>query len=556
MLRVVLFTASYSSVLDYLLSGQNLYGVLLVDFSIGTDLETIAKKSGVGFVKFSSWADISKYILDTDLIVSYRLPRIVPESIVQLTRYGAFNIHPSLLPYYKGLNPWYDMYYDGELNSGVTIHRMSSIPDEGAIMMQRNLTIEFGEPLPMATKRSERIATDMLREFLDDMIYMTSGKFQTSDNSRRNKRTLDSIRQLPVRQMWHLFRGFPSLLKKVFPELPHEYFEVGVFSEGKNNTDAHVSHDLSCIEIGDGMISLIDFSQQPMASDYIRAIESGSFKIDDTEAVEFERNVRGELVYAQGTEAIVFFANVGGERKTIRFRKDLTKAICPDYVRRMQSIGKFLEEKHISHFVRFNVVQDAVETDKGHLPALVMTYKQGTKLSEYLRDNIRYSGKLVRLAHEFEHICQINNSMGIVHGDLSDNNLLVDGDGHITILDVDHIWIKCFLEQKDCGADKAFQHPMRKNSTIMRPYLDYFSQLVIMANILVAIEQPGTYLKYCINGNIFTESDYAYPQSSVVLSEIRKHESLCNVSTAITEALSVNELSLIKPLNITVGNGI
>lgn len=273
MSRIVFLSMFRSKVLDFLLFHQERYDVLLVDFSNGTDLENIAGKSRMGYRKFCDWMDLSNYMLEIDLIITYKLPVIVPGYIVRLAQYGAFNIHPSLLPHYRGLNPWFDMYYDGELCSGVTIHRISPTPDEGAVMLQYPLTIEFGEPWTVAMGKSEKIAVEMIREFLDSKIFLRPGKAQPEMEFKVSNRAIDSIRQLSVRRMWHLFRGFPSLLKTVFPELPHTDFEVGEFYEGKSSADAEISDDFTRIEIGDSFILLIDFSRQPMALDHLRCIK-------------------------------------------------------------------------------------------------------------------------------------------------------------------------------------------------------------------------------------------------------------------------------------------
>lgn len=549
MLRITFFTSIYSRVLDYLLHEQKQYAILLVDFSMNRELKNVVAKTSAEYVEFHNWENFKKAIPHTDIIISYKLPIIIPNCIIKIARYGAFNIHPSLLPKYRGLNPWYAMYYDGELQSGVTIHRMSSRPDKGNIIIQHYLNLEFGEPLPKAIEQSEKIAIDLLKNFLNKSMFMSSGISQSVDYSKHAERTIDSIRNLPVKRMWHLFRGFPSLLKMVFPKLPHEYFEVGDFCEKDSNDETIVSDDFSHIEAKNGIIRLIDFSIHPMASDYVHAIEQRSYNIANSCQVEFERDSDGKLTYKQGAEAIVFTAIIDGERKIVRFRKDLTKISSPNYVKRMEIIRNTIVAEKLNFFVGFQVVAEAAIMPKGYFPALIMEYVNGCNLSTYLQLNLNNKTKLNKLRHEFEWIFCINNSKGIVHGDLNDNNIIIDKDGDITILDVDNLWKIDFDEQKDFGADKMFQHPLRHDNKIMCSYLDYFSQIIILANIKVALMAPKIYLKYIRNGNIFTESDYNNPQSSSILLEIRNQKDLSCVYNAISEALYAKELSSITPFN-------
>ncbi len=549
MLRVAFFTSTHSRVLDYLLHEQKQYSVLLVDFSMNGELKNAVAKLSAEYIKFHEWENLKKAIPYTDIIISYKLPFIVPDCIIKIAQYGAFNIHPSLLPEYGGLNPWYDMYYDGKLQSGVTIHRMSPRPDKGNIIIQHHLNLEFGEPLPVAINQSEKIAIDLLKNFLDNSMYMSYGFSQPIDYSKRTDRTIDLIRDLPVKRMWHLFRGFPSLLKMVFPELPHEYFEVGDFCEKDSNSETRLSEDFSHIEAKNGIIELIDFSIRPMASDYVQAIDQGAYNIAHACQVGFERDTNGKLIYKQGAEAIVFPAMIDGERKIIRFRKDVTTISSRDYVKRMGIIRNVIENEDLDFFVGFQVVAEAVIMPKGCFPSLIMEYVNGYKLSAYLQLNLHNKTKLNKLLQEFERIFRINNSKGIVHGDLNDNNIIIDKGTDIKILDVDNLWKVDFAEQKDFGADKKFQHPLRHNNKKMCSYLDYFSQIIILANIKVALEAPELYLKYIRNGNIFTESDYNDPLSSSILLEIRNQKNLTCVYTAISEALYAKELSSIKPFN-------
>lgn len=549
MLRVAFFTSTCSRVLDYLLLEQKQYAILLVDFSVNGELNNAVTKSSAEYIKFHDWENLKKAIPRIDIIISYKLPFIVPNFIIKIAQYGAFNIHPSLLPKYKGLNPWYAIYYDGELQSGVTIHRMSSTPDKGNIIIQHHLTLEFGEPLPKAIKQSEIIAINLLKKFLNNSMFMSLGISQPVDYSKHVERTIDSIRYLPVKRMWHLFRGFPSLLKMVFSELPHEYFEVGDFCEKDSNGETMVSEDFLHIEAKDGTIELIDFSKQPMASDYVLAIEQGSYNIANSNQVKFERDSYGKLTYKQGAEAIVFIATIDGERKAVRFRKALTSISSSDYVKRMEIIRNAIVNEKLNFFVDFRVVVEAVIMPKGCFPAIVMEYVNGCKLSTYLQLNLNNRTKLNKLLNKFEQLFCINNSKGIVHGDLNDNNIIIVKDGDIKILDVDNLWKVDFAEQKDLGADKLFQHPLRHDNKIMCSYLDYFSQIIILANLKVALNAPKIYLKYIRNGNIFTESDYNNPQSSSILLEIRNQKNLTCTYNAISEALSEKELSSILPFN-------
>ncbi len=76
-----------------------------------------------------------------DIILCFTFAHQVAQDICQIPTYGAVNIHPSVLPYYRGPNPL-RQFYDGADVYGVTAHRMAQGYDTGEILSQ-----EY-EPLP------------------------------------------------------------------------------------------------------------------------------------------------------------------------------------------------------------------------------------------------------------------------------------------------------------------------------------------------------------------------------------------------------------------------
>lgn len=81
--------------------------------------------------------------LEPDIVVVYRLPLLKPE-VLSIPKIGFLNIHPSLLPKYRGGNPilWMSKNYD--LNGGVTVHFMDEKADTGPILGQESFAIESG----------------------------------------------------------------------------------------------------------------------------------------------------------------------------------------------------------------------------------------------------------------------------------------------------------------------------------------------------------------------------------------------------------------------------
>jgi methionyl-tRNA formyltransferase len=66
-----------------------------------------------------------------DLILSFYYRKMIPEHILALARLGAFNMHGSLLPRYRGRAPLNWAIIHGERETGVTLHVMVKAADAG-----------------------------------------------------------------------------------------------------------------------------------------------------------------------------------------------------------------------------------------------------------------------------------------------------------------------------------------------------------------------------------------------------------------------------------------
>ncbi len=79
--------------------------------------------------------------LDPHLIVVVSFGQILPPSILQIPSLGCLNIHPSLLPRYRGAAPIQRVLMEGERETGVTIMWMNERLDAGDIFLQERTPI-------------------------------------------------------------------------------------------------------------------------------------------------------------------------------------------------------------------------------------------------------------------------------------------------------------------------------------------------------------------------------------------------------------------------------
>jgi methionyl-tRNA formyltransferase len=104
-----------------------------------------AMNSGIEIFNPDSLADaafvhnIKKLRPDVYMVDSYS--KLIPSQLLSLTKNLAFNLHPGLLPEYRGANVLNWSIINGEEKAGITLHVLSDRFDEGAVVSYREVAI-------------------------------------------------------------------------------------------------------------------------------------------------------------------------------------------------------------------------------------------------------------------------------------------------------------------------------------------------------------------------------------------------------------------------------
>jgi methionyl-tRNA formyltransferase len=80
--------------------------------------------------------------INPDLIIVAAYGEIIPKETLQLPKYGCLNLHPSLLPKYRGASPVQFTVLNGDKETGVTLILMTEKIDQGPIVAQLKIKIE------------------------------------------------------------------------------------------------------------------------------------------------------------------------------------------------------------------------------------------------------------------------------------------------------------------------------------------------------------------------------------------------------------------------------
>jgi methionyl-tRNA formyltransferase len=100
--------------------------------------------------------------LKPDVIVVAAFGQILPKAILDLPPYGCINIHPSLLPKFRGAAPIRRAIMEGEKETGVTIMFMAEGEDTGDIILQEKMGIDSSDSAETLSQKLAHLSARLI----------------------------------------------------------------------------------------------------------------------------------------------------------------------------------------------------------------------------------------------------------------------------------------------------------------------------------------------------------------------------------------------------------
>jgi len=108
--------------------------------------------------------------MQPDFLFSFYYRRMLPAEVLHTARRGAFNMHGSLLPKYRGRVPVNWAIIHGETETGATLHEMTAKPDAGRIVDQQAVPIDPDETAFDVLRKVTDAAELVLRRSLPALL--------------------------------------------------------------------------------------------------------------------------------------------------------------------------------------------------------------------------------------------------------------------------------------------------------------------------------------------------------------------------------------------------
>ena len=146
------------------------------------------------------------------VIYSFNYRRLLPSQVLECASIGAFNMHPSKLPAYRGRAPVNWVLVNGERETGVTLHYMVARADAGDIVAQETVAIEDHDTALTLSRKLTPLAAGLISRFHPQIVAGSAPRRRQDLNagSYCGRRTPEDGRidwKWPARKIFNLVRA-------------------------------------------------------------------------------------------------------------------------------------------------------------------------------------------------------------------------------------------------------------------------------------------------------------------------------------------------------------
>lgn len=210
-------------------------------------VKEVAVKNGIPVFQPNKIREDYNAVIDAnpDIIITCAYGQIIPKILLDYPKYGAVNVHASLLPKYRGGSPIHRCIMNGDDKTGITIMYMAPGMDDGDIIAQSEISIDFCDNVGIVHDKLSVLGSEFLYEILLDIFSGNASRVKQDEslvsfayNIKREEERLDFNDS--VINVYNKIRG-------LYP-FPGAYFMID--GEVIKVSDARISEELYDGEIG------------------------------------------------------------------------------------------------------------------------------------------------------------------------------------------------------------------------------------------------------------------------------------------------------------------
>jgi len=165
--------AEIAGVFRYEYTSENPVKLLLKDIFNPESEVTLLKQMKLNQIRMKSanCAAFRKFLINMniDLVIIGTWKERIKKETFDIPKIATINVHPSLLPRYRGPNPYLQTILNGEKETGVTLHLVDENYDSGAILSQAKIKIKDNDTSKELRERTVQEARRLVCEFITDL---------------------------------------------------------------------------------------------------------------------------------------------------------------------------------------------------------------------------------------------------------------------------------------------------------------------------------------------------------------------------------------------------
>jgi len=169
---------------------------------------------------------------------------LVPGNILRLAPGGILNVHPSLLPRWRGAAPIQAALLAGDTETGVSIIRLVQAMDAGPILLQSSLPIAADDDYASLEPRLAALGAELLvRAFAEGPTPVPQDDAAVTYAPRIERADAHIDWSLPAKRIWHQVRAYRAWPKAftTFEGKQLKVLQAWPFSGGESPQDGQVS---------------------------------------------------------------------------------------------------------------------------------------------------------------------------------------------------------------------------------------------------------------------------------------------------------------------------
>ena len=253
-------------------AGINIVGVLgpLKTHNTYDAFKNFIKARQLNFIEYDNLnsPELHKTVseLKVDIAVVFSFNNKIPISFINLIKDGILNLHPSLLPQYRGGNPYSRVIMNGEKETGVTVHFMSENFDEGDIVAQIKCQLDENETMGTIFNKTNYLGTQLMLSVLKEYennplkrIPQPIGEFKKANNLKSeeffidfNKSAIDIERQ--IRALNPFFNCYTYYKGQVLKIYKASVIEETIENDFRAGEIVRIENDKIYIKTGKGYL--------------------------------------------------------------------------------------------------------------------------------------------------------------------------------------------------------------------------------------------------------------------------------------------------------------